>query len=159
MFGLPMMIVMVIINSHGHGGFTLSIFVSSFVGVLVGAPLFSLMMTYTAKKLGQKIQVDIQVDEKIIKEGGANHFKGKEGVGGKLVLTGKRLIFKAHKFNIQNHQEFFEIDMIESVKTFKPMKMFNTGLAIELINKESHKFIVDGPEEWLTTIVAQKVMK
>jgi hypothetical protein len=104
-FGLPWTISMIIYYSIVKGGLTVSIIIStSFAGLLTGL-LFSSSMTYAAKRLVKKIIVDIADNEIIVKEGGANHFRGKEGVGGKLVLTDRRLIFKSHKFNIQNNSK------------------------------------------------------
>jgi hypothetical protein len=113
-------------------------------------------MQYAAKRLYEKAQVETTSNEIILKEAGANHFKGKEGVGGKLVLTNKRLIFKSHKFNVQNHQENFDLVEIVSAQRTKNMKIFNNGLLLALNNKEKHKFVVDEPSEWVSTIEDQK---
>src|SRR4051794_30098211 len=44
----------------------------------------------------KNVSINVEEDEKIINEDGACHYKGIEAVGGKLVLTDKRLIFKSN---------------------------------------------------------------
>lgn len=63
----------------------------------------------------KRILIDIDSNETVILDG-ANHFKGMEAVGGKLVLTENRLIFKSHKHNIHNHEESISIDQIKSIR-------------------------------------------
>jgi hypothetical protein len=108
------------------------------------------------KNYSKKIIVETADNESIIKEGGANHFKGKEGVGGKLVLTDRRLIFKSHKFNIQNHQDNFDLRQVEKLQATKTLKFLENGLTLELMNNDRHKFIVDEPTDWIEKIMKQK---
>ncbi|NBP67120.1 MAG: hypothetical protein EBU52_00080 [Cytophagia bacterium] len=156
MFGLPWTITMIISNSIIMGGPTIRIVVTTIIGGLVAGLLFALIMQYAAKKLFKKIIIETTEDENIIKEGGANHFKGKEGVGGKLVLTDKRLIFKSHKFNIQNHQESFDLTQIQKLQITKTLGILENGLKLELITNDIHKFIVDDPAEWMEKILNRK---
>ncbi len=156
MFGLPWSISMIGYNLIVNGGPTLIIIVTSAIGGLVFGLLFALTMQFMAKRLFNKILVETADDESIIKEGGANHFKGKEGVGGKLVLTDKRLIFKSHKFNIQNHQDTFDLEQIEKLQATTTLKFLKNGLILELKNNDSHKFIVDEPSDWIEKVMSQK---
>lgn len=156
LFAVPWTFFMLIFNSIIRGGISVDIVLSTLFGGLVAGLLFGVLMQYSAKKLYTKINIDIPDYECVIKEGGANHFKGKEGVGGKLVLTDKRLIFKSHKFNIQNHQEDFELNQITDLHTFKSLKFFEKGLLIDLAGGVSHKFIVDEPNDWINVIALQK---
>jgi hypothetical protein len=155
-FGLPWAIFMIIYYSIINAGLTLSTIVSTLIGGLVAGLLFAWIMQYAAKRLLKKIVIETASDENIIKEGGANHFKGKEGVGGKLVLTNKRLIFKSHKFNIQNHQDNFELTQVEKLQATKTLGFLENGLMLELTNNEQHKFIVDMPTDWIDKILSQK---
>lgn len=155
-FGLPWTVIMVIYYSLTNDGLSLNVIVSTLIGGLVAGLLFALAMQYTAKKLLTKITVDTEENEWIIKEGAANHFKGMEGVGGKLVLTNKRLIFKSHKLNLQNHQDNFELAQIENLQTSKTLGFLKNGLTLELNGNEKHKFIIDAPQEWVVTILNQK---
>ncbi|WP_254157665.1 hypothetical protein [Chryseosolibacter indicus] len=91
---------------------TESIFAGIVSGLFFGL-FFRKIFTSTYKRLGEKqlkqIVIILDEDEELIKEAGANHFKGKEAVGGKLALTNKRLVFKSHKLNLQNHEQSFSI--------------------------------------------------
>jgi hypothetical protein len=156
MFGLPWTIFMIVYNSIIMSGPTTRIIVTTIIGGLVAGLLFALIMQYAAKMLFKKIIVETADNENIIKEGGANHFKGKEGVGGKLVLTDKRLIFKSHKFNIQNHQENFDLGQITKLQTTKTFGILENGLTLELNTNDRHKFIVDEPTDWIEKILNQK---
>lgn len=147
---------MVIYYSLTNDGLSLNVIVSTLIGGLVAELLFALVMQYTAKRLLAKITVDTGENEWIIREGSANHFKGMEGVGGKLVLTNRRLIFKSHKLNLQNHQNNFELVQIENLQTNKTLGFLENGLTLELNGSEKHKFIIDAPQEWVTMIMNQK---
>lgn len=147
---------MVIYYSLTNDCLSLNVIVSTLIGGLVAGLLFALAMQYTAKKLLTKITVDTEENECIIREGSANHFIGMEGVGGKLVLTNKRLIFKSHKLNVQNHQDNFELEKIERLQTNKILGFIANGLIVELANQERHKFVVDAPQDWMEIISNQK---
>ncbi|WP_209332698.1 GRAM domain-containing protein [Lunatimonas salinarum] len=155
-FGLPWTIIMIVINLIIKDGPILGIVVSTLMGGIVAGLLFAWMMQYTAKRLFKRITIETADNEEIIKEGGANHFKGKEGVGGKLLLTDKRLIFKSHKFNIQNHQDNFDLGQVEKLQVTKTCKFLENGLTLELKNGDRHKFIVDEPADWMEKIMNQQ---
>jgi GRAM domain len=155
-FGLPWSMLMIIFYSIIDFGLTPELITSTLIGGLVSGLLFALMIQYFAKWSFKKIKVDIGEDEHVIKETGANHFKGREGVGGKLVLTNKQLIFKSHSFNIQNHQENFGLIKIKSVEATKTLGILKNRLTVQLITHETHKFIADNPGEWVEAITHQK---
>ncbi len=145
-----------IYNSIIKDGPTLNLIVSTLFGGLIAGLLFALIMQYTAKRLLKKTIVETADNESIVKEGGANHFIGLEGVGGKLVLTDKRLIFKSHKFNIQNHQNNFDLAQIAKLHATKTLRILENVLTLELANNDRHKFIVDEPSDWIEKIINQK---
>ena len=147
---------MTIINSISRGGFTISILLSTAVAGLVAGLIFSFIIDYSATRLYKKNIVSIDEGETVIKEGGANHFKGSAGVGGKFVLTNKRLIFKSHKSNLQNHQETYDLSQLVSARATKTLNLFNNGLTIELTDNEIHKFVVDEPDKWVSALDQQK---
>ena len=155
-FGLPWTILMVIFNLVFKDGPIVILIFSTVIGGFVAGLLFAGIMLYTGKRLFKQIIVEIPNNENVIKEGGANHFKGGEGVGGKLVLTDKRLIFKSHRFNIQNHQENFDLGQVHKLQTTKTLGILENGLTLELINNDRHKFIVDEPTDWIEKITNQK---
>ena len=157
-FALPWTVVMTIIKSITNGGFTIELFLWTAMGGLIAGFIFSFIMDYSATQLYKKNIVNLDEDERIIKEGGANYFKGKAGVGGKLVLTEKRLIFNAHKSNVQNPQDSIDLIQISSAKATKTLNLFANGLTIEFVNNEKHKFVVDEPNEWVSALEKQKTL-
>ncbi|HYF66800.1 MAG TPA: GRAM domain-containing protein [Ohtaekwangia sp.] len=155
-FGLAVTVFLIIYNSIINDGITIITVVSTIIGGLIGSLLFAWIMQYSAKKLFKKIVIETNANEHILKEGGANHFKGKEGVGGKLVLTNTRLIFKSHKLNIQIHEENFDLDRVNAIKTTKTFNFLHNGLTLELKDNNHHRFIVDDPTDWVGRILRQK---
>jgi len=95
-----------------------------------------------AKRLEMNFKIEIRNNEKLELVTSANHFKGVEGVGGKLFLTDQRLVFKSHRFNIQNHEQEFDPNKIEKIETPKGKE-----LNFEYEGK-LEKFIVDEPTKW-----------
>jgi hypothetical protein len=158
-FGLPWTILMIIYNSVIEGRFTLTMIVSTLIGGLVAGVLFAWFTQYMSNNVLKKIMIETADDEDIIKEGRANHFKGVEGVGGKLVLTDRRLIFKSHKLNIQTHQESFDLGRIQRISATRTLGILQNGLTLELITNDRHRFIVDEPTDWVEKIVKQKRLR
>lgn len=77
-------------------------------------------------------------------------------VGGKLALTSKRLIFKSHNLNIQNHSEAIFINDIVEVKASKVKSDDENFLTLQLSNNEIERFVVYHPSQWVQNIVQQK---
>ena len=73
---------------------------------------------------------EITQGKSVIMDGGANHLKGAEGVGGWLYLTPDEVIFKSHKFNIQVHQTTMPLDDIEEVRAVRTVGLIPNGLQI-----------------------------
>jgi len=88
------------------------------------------------------IQIDLIENEKIEFAKGANHFKGIEGVGGKLFVTDKRIVFKSHSINIQNHELIIEYPDIQGVEFFNTLGVFPNGLKIIMVSGKQEKFVV-----------------
>lgn len=101
-----------------------------------------------SKAVNESAKIETDEGESILFQTGANHFKGMEGVGGKLFLTNKRLIFKSHKFNIQNHQLQINLTDITNVSRRKTMGIINNGLMVTHHDKQE-KFVVENAEEWM----------
>ncbi len=129
----------------------LKIILSGIIGAGIAGVIFGWLMDTLAgnKVLEQNIKISLEPGENFIFESSANHFKGLEAVGGKLFLTDKRLIFKSHNLNIQNHQLIIQLSDIASIGRFKPLGLTNNGLFIIDKNKETEKFVVEKLTEWL----------
>jgi len=93
-------------------------------------------------KLISSIQYEPVGDEIKVFEAGTTHIRKWEGVGGKLFLTNRKLVFKPHKLNVQKNQEVYELSKL-SKTDISPDKR----LSFEHEGK-LEKFIVDEPEKW-----------
>lgn len=151
-FGLPFGLIMGIFNSAINWELNSRTIFIGIIGGLVFGLVFAIVMKFMANHLFKSISIELVEGEKLIKEGGATHLKGKEGVGGKLLLTDKRLVFKSHNLNIQNHEQVFDYNDIKSLGEAKSLFVLKNRLVLELLNQELHKFIVDEPELWVKEI-------
>jgi len=158
-YGIPTAITMIVFKAFEYGAVNMKFILLSVIiiifSVLAGLA-FAFFMKYLASKLGKSITIDLDSNEKAVKEGGANQLIKFEGVGGKMVLTDRRLIFKSHKVNVQNHQEVFDLSQIKSLKESKTFNLLKNRLTVETSNGASHTFIVDSPGEWIQAIQEKK---
>lgn len=124
--------------------------ISGLIGGAIGGFIFGWIMGVfsDSKILTTGTGIDLENDETILFETGANHFKGIEGVGGKLYLTNKRLLFKSHKYNIQNHELSIPLSNIESVGRYRTFGITNNGISITSTGHSIEKFVVQRPEKW-----------
>lgn len=88
----------------------------------------------------------------ILFSGPANHRLGKEYTGGWLILTEKKLIFKTHHFNIQNHELEIDIENISNVKGMNAFGFIPNKISIEESNGEVNRFVVNDRNKWLGLI-------
>ena len=104
-------------------------------------------------KKSNKKQKTLEPDGKVaIHAGGANHFQKGEAVGGRLYLLEDRLVFKSHKFNIQNHRTDILLSEITDVKFFNTFGLVPNGLKIYTGNKRPDKFVVNKRKLWRSEI-------
>ncbi len=94
-------------------------------------------------KENENMTVNVQADENILVEKTpANLFKGMEAVGGKLTITDKRLIFKAHKLNIQGGTTEILMSDIFSVDKASTLKIISNRMIVKTKYGEAFKFVV-----------------
>jgi hypothetical protein len=126
--------------------------VMAIVAGAIAGFLFSFLIEkfMSSKAVNGSSKIDINEDEKLIFETAANHFKGAEGVGGKLYLTDKRLVFKSHKFNVQTHELCIPINKIAKVERYKVLSVVNNGLRIQTTEGITERFVVEKASEWFT---------
>jgi hypothetical protein len=102
-------------------------------------------------------KIETEPDETVLLETAANHFKGVEAVGGKLHLTNKRLVFKSHKLNVQNHEYSLPVENVKNVERFRTLGLVNNGLLIVTNDNLKEKFVVEHVKEWVNqlTVIAE----
>ncbi len=157
-FGISMTIFFILQDLMTHDNLTTKrIIIAVVFGTLGGAIsglLFGWLMQLFLKSklftLSTKINID--ANETIVFETGANHFKGAEGVGGKLYLTNKRLVFRSHKFNIQNHELSINISELYKVKRHRTMGIVNNGLSVITTYNTIERFAVQQPDNWMNQL-------
>ncbi len=97
---------------------------------------------------------DDQLDgEPLLKQGPANHFLGNESVGGFLYLTDHRLVFRSHKFNVQNHDLHIHLGSIAEVRAVLTAGFIPNGLLVKTEDGED-RFVVQGRGSWVEAIQA-----
>ncbi len=103
-------------------------------------------------KIGKSIKPDLAENEQIEVEGPANLFRGIEGVGGKLFLTNDRLVFKAHKLNIQNGQTAIDYNKLAEVAGRKTASRIDNGIRIKTADGKEYDFVVGNRDLWIEKI-------
>jgi hypothetical protein len=116
----------------------------------VGSWLFGKL--FTSSLFTKPPPFNLHHGEVICVQEAAGHFKGREAVGGFLCLTDKRLLFKSHKLNLQNHELSILLSDIALVNSYKTLGLQNNGLAVHLANQATEKFVVGKPAQWIEAI-------
>jgi hypothetical protein len=148
-FGIPMCILMTLFMGF-TGEFSLKILVANLIGYLiVGGPLFATTLVLFARYSFKKITISIPENETLIKEYGANLFRGKEGVGGKIALTDKSIIFKSHKVNIQRGETVVFMEDITGFEVRNRIfNLLNNEITLSTTDKD-YRFIIQEREEFV----------
>ena len=153
-FGIGLSIMFIIQNLWTSEPYTTELVLRAIVGGIIpgiiSGFIFGLLTGWFAssKSVATATKIELHAGEEVAFHTGANHFKGMEGVGGKLYLTNNRLVFKSHKLNVQTHELSIPLTDILQVERYKSLGLINNGLAVTThIGME--KFVVETPEVWL----------
>ncbi len=128
------------------------IFQGIFFGILGGLVFPYMLERYgkgIASSIGKNIQPTLTESEQVEVEGPANLFRGIEGVGGKIFLTNKKIVFRPHKLNIQKKQVEIEYQNIEEIVKRKTAKLLNNGIRIKMNDSRKFDFVVNEREVWI----------
>ena len=128
------------------------IFQGFFFGIftVIGFPyMIEKFGTKFTSKIGKNIKPELSKNENIEIEGPANLFRGMEGVGGKLFLTNKKVIFKSHKLNIQKGQTDINYENITELIKRKTAKLIDNGIRIKTNDGKKFDFVVNEREKWI----------
>lgn len=95
--------------------------------------------------------------ESVTYQGLATYQDGVIGVGGKMTLTGKRLLFTSHKINFGRQNIVFPLTDIEEitkawVKILGIIPIIPNGLIVRKKDKSKFLFAVFNRNEWITLI-------
>jgi hypothetical protein len=146
-FGIPMWIIMTLFYGITDD-FSLKALLSNFIAfVIIAGPLFAIFMVLFASYSFKKVTIAIPENEILIKEYGANLFRGKEGVGGKIALTDKSVLFKSHKVNIQTGETMIHIeDIIGYEIKNRIFNLLKNEVTLQTTEK-NYRFIIQGRDE------------
>lgn len=128
------------------------LFKGMFFGIIVGVGFPYIIENFGTKftsKLGKNIKPELAQNEYIEIEGPGNLFRGIEGVGGKLFLTNRKVIFKSHKINIQNGQTEIAYENITELIKRKTAKLIDNGIRIKTNDGKEFNFVVNEREKWM----------
>ncbi len=95
--------------------------------------------------------------ESTIRNSAANLQKGLETVGGKLWLTDQRLIFEAHKFNVQGGNTEIDFADIQGVRPcwtrfLGIIPLVPNSLAVSATDGREYRFVLMGRGAWANAI-------
>jgi hypothetical protein len=111
--------------------------------------LFATTLVLFARYSFKKITISIPENETLIKEYGANLFRGKEGVGGKIALTDKSILFKSHKVNIQRGETVVFMEDITGFEVKNRIfNLLNNEITLSTTDKD-YRFIIQEREEFV----------
>jgi GRAM domain len=140
-FGLIMALYLSI-RSDWQTGLLMGLRLGLLFGLLAGV-----FVAYQAK--GFTENRPLLPNEKLIKEGGANHFIKMESVGGWIYLTDSRLYFKSHCSNIQNHDISIALEEIVKVEKVNTFGVIPNQLRLTLRSGKIERFVVSAASEWV----------
>jgi hypothetical protein len=99
--------------------------------------------------------------ESVVKEGAANMQRGIETVGGQLYLTGQRLIFEAHSFNLQTGATVISLTGVDGIrkcwtKFLNLIPVFPNSMAVSTNDGKEYRFVTFDRVAWIDTIDDQR---
>ena len=102
------------------------------------------------------MKIDLQPNETLIQDGGANLQRRWEAVGGRLFLTSDRLVFTSHAFNVQTGPVEIPLADIRGVvpcwtKFLGLLPLVPNSLCISTDQGE-HRFVLHGRSKWAAAI-------
>ena len=78
----------------------------------------------------------------VVLETGANMWRGKEALGGKMTITATRLRFQPHALNSTTAPFEMERKDIAGVEAYNSMLVIPNGLLVRSRSGEEHRFVV-----------------
>ncbi|HEX7918752.1 MAG TPA: hypothetical protein VF454_05070 [Gemmatimonadales bacterium] len=116
------------------------------IGV-VGIPLIGIALF--GRHLWRLVEIPLEAAESIQFVGPANHIKGLEGVGGKLAVTDRHLIFRSHWVNVQRHTLKLPLALVSAIEPVRMLGIADTGLRVHLADGQQELFVVADRPRWI----------
>lgn len=116
-------------------------------GTLFGAGLGGAVVILR-KGLAHGLPSFSDADEEVLFQTHANHFRGMEAVGGWLVLTDRRLLFRPHRMNIQKREWSLPRADLIRLEPYRVLGVLPTGLRALTASGEE-RFVVEERRRWI----------
>jgi hypothetical protein len=150
--GIPFGLFMGIFWSFLYGSKS-AVVMGPIAGILFGVSM-GVFVNYQKKKF--ETERPSFPGEDLVKEGGANHFRNIEAVGGWIYLTDQRLLFRSHSMNVQRHELTIPLGEISEAKPCMTFGIIPNGLEIKMIDGKTEKFVVEDRNDWAKKIQEPK---
>lgn len=103
------------------------------------------------------MHTDLGDGEFLVRQAGVSLQRGIEAVGGTLFLTTRRLIFEAHRFNVQTGRTVIPLRAVEGVwktwtKLFGVIPILPNSLAVATERGTVYRFIMFERDTWIRLI-------
>jgi len=147
-FGVPMSFLFILM----YGVFGI---LSGIVSGLLFAALMTLFLNTQSKKF-ELIKQEMSKSNNILYDGAANHFRGKEAVGGWLFLTDKAIIFKSHGYNVQNNEMVIPLENVNHIIRTNNFGIVPNVIMITTSTNQAERFVVHSREIWIQKITQAK---
>jgi hypothetical protein len=95
---------------------------------------------------------ELKENETILEDVAANLYRGIEGVGGRMKITDRRVIFEPHAFNLQTQAAEIPLEQISEIRKYNNLGFIPNGILFKLKSGIQYKFVVWGREHLITLI-------
>jgi hypothetical protein len=96
--------------------------------------------------------------EEILADVGASLFRGIEGVGGRLKITSRRVLFEPHAINLQKIPAEILLSDIKEVTKRNTMGLIPNGMMVTTKAGVDYRFVVWGREK-LISLIESRIRK
>jgi hypothetical protein len=114
-----------------------------FASVLLRSFGLKLMGQFVGRSIANMPDIALKEDENLILQTAATYLNT-IGIGGRLTLTSRRLIFQSHALNIRPVEKEIAVANVKDVRRDE-----NKLVILKLDDGQTHKFVVDSPSRWL----------
>lgn len=94
---------------------------------------------------------------RVLREGRANHQRGRETVGGRLTLTDRLLVFTPHSLNLQTEVTVFPLSAVRGVRpawsTFLGViPLAPNSMTVAFADGSEQSFVVPARAQWIADV-------
>lgn len=98
------------------------------------------------------METQLREDERLLRQGAANMWRGVEAVGGRLYLTSLRMVFESHCLTVQTGVTVIELSQISAAGPHNALLLIPNGIAVRRSDGSTETFVVWRRGLWLSAI-------